>query len=114
MTLTVVDPYYPGDQTCAVDRQGPYAADHIPLVFQGYQLAFHQTAGYRPLTLSLASAAFNPVFPVKVVAGPTNSIWVLDEGDFLSTSIGVPSTRGQVYRVESTSLLTVNVLDRVQ
>jgi len=113
MTLTVVDPYYPGDQTCAADHKGPYTADQIPLVFQGYQVTFKQTAGFKPLTLP-AGAGFIPVYPVKVVAGPTNSIWVLDEGDFLATSIGQSSTRGQVFRIESSSLSTVNVLDRFQ
>jgi hypothetical protein len=32
---------------------------------------------------------------------------VVDEGDFLSQSIGESSTRGKVFRVESTSLDTV-------
>lgn len=120
MTLTVVDPYYPGDQACVGDRKGfpdPNVVrpiDHVPLVFQGYQLVFHQTAGWKPLTLLSVNSVFNPVYPVKVVAGPTNSIWVLDNGDFLSTTIGLPSTRGQVYRIESSSLGTVNVLDRLQ
>jgi hypothetical protein len=109
MTLTLVDPYYPGDATCAVDRHG--TLDRVPLVFPGYRLSFHQVGGYTPLTLSAASSLANPVFPVKVVTGPTNSIWVLDDGDnLLVPSLGLPATRGQVFRVESSSLSTVNLL----
>jgi hypothetical protein len=116
MTLTVVDPYYRGDTTCLLDRQGiPDSSivdgvDRVPLVFPGYQLAFHQAAGYAPLTLATAATSFNPVFPVKVVAGPTHSIWVLDDGDFLSTTVGLSSTRGQVFRIESSHLSVVNLL----
>jgi hypothetical protein len=103
LKLTIVDPYYPGDKVCLLDRQG--ALGRIPLVFEGYQLSFHQTAGYTPLTLPI-----NPAFPVKVVRGPTDSIWVLDNGDFLSTSFNQPSTRGKVFRVESINLGAINLL----
>jgi hypothetical protein len=51
------------------------------------------------------------VLPVAVVRGPTQSIWVIDEGDFLSTSSSVASTRGKVFRVESTALTLINVLE---
>jgi hypothetical protein len=114
LTLTVVDPYYPGDKTCPLDRQGPLdptlATARIPLVFPGYQISFHQTSGYSPMSLSNVSAAFAPAFPVKVVEGPTHSIWVLDDGDSLSIMLGVPSTRGQVYRIESVNLGAINLL----
>jgi hypothetical protein len=114
MTLTVVDPYYQGDKTCPLDRgmsaDPTIANEQIPLVFPGYQISFHQTSGYAPLTMSGVSSGFAPAFPVKVVAGPTNSIWVLDDGDFLSTTLGFPSTRGQVYRVESINLGVINLL----
>lgn len=103
MKLTIVDPTYPGDRTCILDRQGTLG--QIPLVFPGYQLSFHQTAGYTPLALPIS-----PAFPVKVVRGPTNSIWVIDDGDFLSTSVTQASTRGKVYRVESSNLNAVNLL----
>lgn len=103
MKLTIVDPTYPGDKTCILDRQGTLG--QIPLVFPGYQLSFHQTAGYTPLALPIS-----PAFPVKVVRGPTNSIWVIDDGDFLSTSVTQASTRGKVYRVESSHLNAVNLL----
>jgi hypothetical protein len=36
---------------------------------------------------------------------------VIDEGDFLSTSIATPSTRGKVFRVEGQSPTTVNLLE---
>ena len=103
LKLTVVDPTYPGDQSCILDRQG--ALGKIPLVFPGYRLAFQQTAGYAPMSLPIV-----PAFPVKVVNGPTNSIWVLDNGDFQSTTAGLPSTLGKVFRIESININAVNVL----
>jgi hypothetical protein len=94
MTLTLVDPYYPGDQSCVLDRQG--GLGKIPLVFPGYQLLFRQVNGFSAVGLPVTST-----FPVKVVAGPTESFWVIDEGDFLATNPGQSSTRGQVFRVEA-------------
>jgi hypothetical protein len=105
MMFTLVDPVYPGDSQCALDRGGPFA--NIPLVYQGYQILFHQTNGFAPLTLSQVG----PVFPIKVVRGPTESVWLLDDGDFLSTNILQASTRGQVFRLESTNLA---VFSRIQ
>jgi hypothetical protein len=104
MRLTLVDPTYPGDSQCIRDRMGQLG--NIPLVFQGYQISFFQAGGYTPLILT----AINPSFPVKVVQGPTQSIWILDNGDFLSPSITQPSTRGKVYRVESVGLGTFSIL----
>ncbi len=113
ITLTMVDPYYPGDKTCPLDRGGiqdPSVVkdvDRVPVVYPGYELTFRQTAGYTPLTLS----AINPVFPVKVVRGPSDSIWVIDDGDFLSTTGFEASTSGKVFRVESINLGAVNLLE---
>jgi hypothetical protein len=45
------------------------------------------------------------------VRGPQESVWVIDEGDFLSTSITQASTRGKVYRLEIQSLGTINLLE---
>jgi hypothetical protein len=104
MRLTLVDPTYPGDSQCILDRMGQLG--NIPLVYQNYQINFHQTGGYSPVFLPL----INPSFPVKVVRGPTQSIWIIDNGDFLSTSIGTPSTRGKVFRVESVSTGTFSTL----
>lgn len=104
MTLTLVDPTYPGDNQCALDRGGTYG--NMPLVYQGYQLAFHQINGFAPLTLS----QINPAFPIKVVRGPTESIWILDDGDFLSTSTTQASTRGKVFRLEAINLATISLL----
>jgi hypothetical protein len=104
MKLTLVDPYYPGDSQCILDRGGQLG--NIPLVYQGYQIAFHQVAGFTPMILN----AILPSFPVKVVQGPTQSIWILDEGDFLSTVLGVASTRGKVWRVESINTATYSLL----
>jgi hypothetical protein len=99
VTFTLVDPHYPGDGTCLTDRQGNLG--QIPHVVPGYTISFHQTGGLSPLQL-LASgfAEDRPSFPVKVTRGPANTLWVVDEGDFLSSSAGSPSTRGKVFRVE--------------
>jgi len=105
MTVRLVDPTYPGDKNCILDRQG--GLGRIPLVVQGFQLSFDQKAGYTPMTLS----SIGPVYPVKVVRGPSNSIWVLDDGDFLSTSITSSPTRGRVYRVESENIQLFNLLE---
>lgn len=102
MRWTVVDPWVTPDLNCVGDRAGPAAK--VPLAFQGYQLTFRQAAGYTPLSIG----SINPAFPIKVVPGPTNSIWVMDAGDALSsTSV---STRGKVFRIESSALNVVNTL----
>lgn len=104
MNLTIVDPTYPGDLTCLGDRAANLG--RIPLTAPGLQLSFRQTAGFAPLTLGIA-----PSFPVKVIRGPQQSIWVVDEGDFLSSSVTTPSTRGKVFRVESRALGIVNLME---
>ncbi|MGE3547185.1 MAG: hypothetical protein AB7L28_24885 [Kofleriaceae bacterium] len=102
--MHLVDPFYPGDARCIGDRGGMLTK--VPTVVPGYQLAIDLTSGFVPLPLAIA-----PAFPVKVVRGPTQSIWVIDGGDYLSTSVTQPSTRGRVYRVESQSLGQINILE---
>ena len=46
---------------------------------------------------------------MKTIIGPTESVWVIDEGDFLSTSIVTPSTRGKVFRIEGQVITTINL-----
>jgi hypothetical protein len=104
INLTLVDPTYPGDLACHGDRMGNRG--RIPLTAPGFQISFRQTAGFLPLTLGIA-----PSFPVKVIRGPQESIWVVDEGDYLSTSLTTPSTRGKVYRVESRAIGIVNLME---
>jgi hypothetical protein len=104
LNLTIVDPTYQGDLMCHGDRQG--TLQDVPLVMPGFQLAFRLTAGFNPLTI----AGIAPALPIKVVRGPTESFWVIDEGDYLSSSISLPSTRGKVFRIESQVLNTVNVV----
>lgn len=112
MTVDLVDPTYPGDKTCIQDRQGPFSGVSFvtpgasPTAL-GYQLSFSQTSGFDPLSVSLPVAA---AFPVKLVHGPSESIWLLDDGDSLSVTLGVPSTAGQVYRIESTNINIINLL----
>lgn len=103
LNLTMVDPTYPGDARCVRDRMGTRTG--VPVVFPGYQLSWRQTGGFAPLILPLQAA-----YPVKVVRGPTGSIWVIDEGDFISTSSTQPSTRGAVFRVEPQGLGQINIL----
>jgi hypothetical protein len=101
--IHVVDPTYPGDTTCIQDRQGTLGA--VPTVFPNYQLTWRQTAGLTPLSVP----AIKPAYPTKVVRGPTQSMWVIDEGDYLSTSITENSTRGKVFRVDPTTLTSIRL-----
>jgi hypothetical protein len=105
MQLTIVDPTYQGDASCHGDRQGTLM--NVPLVPPGYSMAFRQTAGFSTLNV----AGISPALPIKVVRGPTQSFWVIDEGDFLSTSISQASTRGKVFRIESPAINIINTID---
>jgi hypothetical protein len=105
MTFNLVDPTYPGDAQCRLDRGGNLV--DVPNAFSGYAIAFAQVAGQIPLQLNFP---LSPSYPSRVVTGPSQSIWVIDEGDFLSTSQTQNSTKGKVFRVESQSLGTVNTL----
>jgi len=103
MTLDIVDPTYPGDAVCIGDRGANLG--RIPTVPPGFQIVFRQTAGFSPLIVQIT-----PAYPVKAVIGPTQSVWVIDEGDYLSTSITTPSTSGKVFRFEGQSVNTISVL----
>ncbi|HEY4179750.1 MAG TPA: hypothetical protein VGM90_23070 [Kofleriaceae bacterium] len=116
VTLHMADPVYPGDASCNHDRMG--TLNKVPLVFANYQLSWRQAAGLVPYTLIKAAnlpasqqpvVAF-PAFPAKVVHGPTESIWIVDEGDYLSTDINLASTRGKVYRIETLAPAQINIL----
>jgi hypothetical protein len=100
MTLTLVDPY----QSCLPDGQGASAL--VPFANRGYQLEFTQKAGFSALQVPVIA----PTYPVKVVHGPSESLWVIDDGDFLSTSITQASTRGRVFRVEGSNINVANIL----
>ena len=73
----------------------------------GYQILLDVKGGYAPFTLSLVGQ----VSPVKVVRGPTDSIWVIDDGDFLASNITEASTRGKVFRIESVNTQFVNTME---
>ncbi|HEY3801825.1 MAG TPA: hypothetical protein VGL61_04425 [Kofleriaceae bacterium] len=102
--MTIVDPTYPGDATCIGDRGGNLG--RIPFVPIGTQMSVRVTGGFRPLFLGI-----QPALPAKVVKGPTNSIWVIDEGDYLSNDIDIASTSGKVFRIESQAIGIVNTLE---
>ncbi len=104
MTLELVDPTSTGDASCTLDRAGN-GLGALPLVFTGYQISWRVTAGFNPLILGI-----QPSYPVKVVTGPGQSMWVIDEGDYLSTTLGVASTLGKVFRVEAQQLTVINTL----
>jgi hypothetical protein len=102
MTMTIVDPYREAAQSCLkrdpidTQTQAPIPSN-IPLVVPGYQIVFGVKAGYLPITMALLGR----VSPVKVVRGPSESIWVIDDGDVLAQGFNDVSTRGQVFRIES-------------
>lgn len=104
LNLTIVDPTYPGDQTCIGDRAG-LGLGKIPVVPPLFQTLVRIISGFRPFVINAPAA-----YPVKVVRGPGESIWIMDEGDYLSTSLSLPSTRGKVFRAESQLIGTVSVL----
>jgi hypothetical protein len=104
MQLEIVDPTYPGDLVCIGDRGAMLG--NIPTVSPGVQFSFRQTAGFLPQLLPITAS-----YPVKVVNGPTESVWIVDEGDFLSTSIATPSTRGRVFRVEAQNQTVTSTLE---
>lgn len=104
LTLTMVNPTYPGDATCIGDRGGNRGK--IPVVPKLYQAAVRIVSGFAPLLVTTGAA-----YPVKVTRGPGQSIWIMDEGDYLSTSISVASTRGKVFRIESSALTVLNTLE---
>ena len=104
MRLEIVDPTYPGDLVCIGDRGAMLG--NVPTVSPGVQFSFRQTAGFLPMLLPIG-----PSYPVKAITGPTQSVWIVDEGDFLSTSITMPSTRGKVFRVEAQNQSAVNTLE---
>ena len=105
MNLDIVDPTYPGDASCTLDRAGN-GFGNLPVVFTGFQISWRVTAGFSPLTIPIT-----PAYPVKVVRGPGQSMWIVDEGDYLSTTLGIASTLGKVFRVEAQALTTVNTLE---
>ncbi len=103
LTLTIVDPTYPGDARCIGDRSG--SLGKIPVVAPLQQTSVRITAGFNPFVIGI-----RPALPTKVSRGPGQSIWVLDEGDVLSSTSTSLSTKGRVYRVESQSVSVINVL----
>lgn len=97
LTLTVVDPYRSSGDAC-IGRDPGNVRTNIPMVVPGYQIAFGVKAGFTPATLPFNAPQ---VSPIKVVRGPTDSIWVVDDGDFIGNGITDVTTRGLVFRVES-------------
>ena len=47
---------------------------------------------------------------MRVVRGPENSVWVIDEGDNIPQQVGGTNTRGQVFRFEPGYLGKINVV----
>jgi hypothetical protein len=107
MVLNFVNQTYKGDLRCSGDAGGNplLGGKSVPAVFTGMAFTFRQSGGYSPLPIRTAA-----VVPVRVLRGPQQSVWIVDEGDYLTENSGVPSTRGKVFRVETSALSVVNVL----
>ena len=103
LNLTMVDPTYPGDGRCIGDRLGNLGK--VPVVAPLMQTSVRITAGFDPFLIGI-----RPALPSKVSRGPGESIWILDEGDVLSSTSSTLSTKGRVFRVESQAVGVINVL----
>lgn len=79
-TTHIVDPTYPGDLVCRGDRLGGLV--DVPFVGLGTQIAFRIASGFAPHTVSSAAL----VYPVNIVRGPDDTVWVVDEGKQVSSS----------------------------
>ena len=95
MTLNVVDPTYPGDARCIDDRDGSLTG--VPAIFPGYQIRFHQVAGFSTMAVTGVRAAYLS----RLVRGPDRAIWVVDEGDISTINL---NARGGVFRFSSDPL----------
>jgi hypothetical protein len=105
MLLTLVEPV----KTCQLDTgnaQNPRAEVTMPLAVTGYSVSFTQKASLSPSTLPIVGQ----VLPIKIVRGPTESMWVVDYGDVVSNSFTQVSTKGRVFRVESVNTTLQNTL----
>ena len=90
LDINLVDLTYPGDAVCRGDRDGTLVG--VPLVARDFQLTFRTLNGYvRSLIQTLAAV----VFPVNVVRGPDNTVWVVDEGRVQTLS---ERFRGRLHR----------------
>lgn len=108
MNFHIVNPTYPGDAQCRGDRRGSSllaGAPDIPTTFVGLVMQFRIIGGALPLPV-LTSA----VVPVRVLRGPQQSFWIVDEGDFIPETSGTASTRGKVFRVEGSAISIVNTM----
>ncbi len=82
----LVDPVTSGDAQCIGDLGG--TLDPYRTVFPGYQLEFRVTGGLFPMFVNGLSVAY----PIAVVAGPDDGLWVMDQGN-------VASAKGSVVRL---------------
>jgi hypothetical protein len=103
LSFHLVKPTYPGDRTCRGDGLG--GLGNIPTTFTGMAFTFRQSGGFASLPLRTTATV-----PVRVLRGPQQSIWIVDEGDYLTETNTLPSTRGKVFRVESTVLGVINIM----
>jgi hypothetical protein len=98
MTVTIVDPTYPGDAMCRHDRGGSRLG--IPTVYPGFAFGFHLIAGFATQT----AGGLLTVFPSRVVRSPDGVVWIVDEGDIQPTDGAQLNTRGQLIRVDPDAL----------
>ncbi|HEY4239745.1 MAG TPA: hypothetical protein VGM88_08015 [Kofleriaceae bacterium] len=108
LSFTLVNPTFHGDAKCIGDNAGTLG--NIPHVFDDYQVSFRLTAGLTPFVVP-AGAANEVSYPVKVVRGPTQSVWIMDEGDYISETVTIASTKGKVFRAEITDISLINIME---
>ncbi len=99
----LVRPTYPGDAECREDGGGSLV--NVSFAREGQLLALRLVNGFAAL-----HPGISPVFPVKVLRGPEESVWVVDHGDTIRDISNGPDWRGQVFRVEPGNFDTVNIV----
>lgn len=103
LSFHLVGMTYPGDARCREDRAGGRVG--IPYVSGGDSVTLSIAAGFVPLRPGVS-----PVFPVAVVRGPEDMVWIVDHGDTIPDGNGGLSTRGQVFRTVPGNFPIVNVV----
>jgi len=90
-TFNLATPWYPGDAMCYRDRLGTLGK--IPTVSSGYQVQITLTGGLYPVVTSPS------VYPSSVVRGPHETVWTIDEGEYLPSG-SITTVRGQVWEYD--------------
>src|SRR5690606_36871408 len=84
--MHLVDPTTTGDAVCIGDRAADLPA--FSPVYPGFQFGFSIVGGFFPMFVTPIEASF----PNAIVPAPDGRLWVLDEGDDVSSR-----TEGRVF-----------------